>query len=209
MGGCLLSRFVQKRLSRTDENTLLRVITVISGDTTITTMERKITYFDEPGEESTAVVLGIAEERARELSIEYMLIPSVRGASAEKALDFFWNTNLTLFFVGTDPARFARETEKRITDSGFKLAFYKHVDYQYPDAVKNAFRRFGQGTKVAVEVTLIAAQEEVVESGTEVVALGGSGKGLDTALVIMAARSDEFSELEIREILCKPRKIKM
>jgi hypothetical protein len=33
-------------------------------------MELKITYFNEPGEESTAAVLGIAEERARELSIE-------------------------------------------------------------------------------------------------------------------------------------------
>ena len=171
-------------------------------------IERKITYFDEPGEENTAVVLGIAEERARELSIKCMLVPSVRGASAEKALDFFWNTDLMLFFVGTDPARFAPETEKHITDSGFKLAFYKQVDYHYPDDVKNAFRRFGQGTKVAVEITLIAAQEEVVKPGTEVVALGGSGEGLDTALVIMAARSDEFSELEIREILCKPRKIK-
>jgi len=171
-------------------------------------MERKITYFDEPGEENTAVVLGIAEERARELSIKHMLVPSVRGNSAEKALDFFWNTDLTLFFVGTDPARFAPETEKHVIDSGFKLAFYKQVDYQYPDDVKNAFRRFGQGAKVAVEITLIAAQEEVVEPGTEVVALGGSGKGLDTALVIMPAKSDEFSELEIREILCKPRKIK-
>jgi len=55
---------------------------------------------------------------------------------------------------------------------------------------------------------LIAAQEEIVETGAEVVALGGSSKGFDTALVIKAATSDEFYELEIREILCKPRKIK-
>jgi hypothetical protein len=61
---------------------------------------------------------------------------------------------------------------------------------------------------VAVELTLIAAQLEIVEPGTEVVALGGSAKGLDTALVIKAATSDEFYELEIREILCKPRKTK-
>ena len=30
----------------------------------------------------------------------------------------------------------------------------------------------------------------------------------DTALVIKAATSDEFYDLEIREILCKPRKTK-
>jgi hypothetical protein len=61
---------------------------------------------------------------------------------------------------------------------------------------------------VAVELTLIAAQEEIVEPGAEVVALGGSAKGLDTALVVKASTSDEFYELEIREILCKPRKTK-
>jgi hypothetical protein len=172
------------------------------------TLERKIVYFEAPGEENTAAVFTSAKERADELGIKHVLIPSVRGVSAEKALDFFANTGLTLFFVGTDPARFSPETKKHIEDSGFKLAFYKQVDYQYTDEVKNAFRRFGQGTKVAVEVTLIAAQEEIVALGAEVVALGGSAKGLDTALVIKAATSDEFYELEIREILCKPRKTK-
>ncbi len=168
-------------------------------------LEKKIIYFEAPGEENTTAVLTKAKERADELGIKHVLIPSVRGVSAEKALDFFANTDLMLFFVGTDPARFSPETKKRIEDAGFKLAFYKEVDYQYPDDVKNAFRRFGQGTKVAVELTLIAAQEEIVEPGTEVVALGGSAKGFDTALVIKAATSDEFYELEIREIICKPR----
>ncbi|HYA33719.1 MAG TPA: hypothetical protein VEG65_06980 [Candidatus Bathyarchaeia archaeon] len=171
-------------------------------------LERKITYFDDPGEENTAAVLKIARERAKELGINHILIPSVRGTSAEKALDFFTDTTFTLFFVGTDPARFSPETKQKIEGKGFKLAFYKQVDYQYPDDVKNAFRRFGQGTKVAVELTLIAAQEEIVEPGMEVVALGGSAKGYDTALVLKAATSDEFYELEISEILCKPRKTK-
>jgi len=170
--------------------------------------KREITYFEAPGEENTLTVLASAKARAQELGIKHVLVPSVRGISAEKALDFFAGTGFTLFFVGTDPARFSGETKERIASSAFKLAFYKEVDYHYPDEVKNAFRRFGQGTKVAVEITLIAAQEEIVELGAEVVALGGSAKGLDTALVIKAATSDEFYELEICEILCKPRKTK-
>ncbi len=171
-------------------------------------LERTITYFDVPGEENTNAVLAIAQDRARELSIEYILVPSVRGTSAERALDFFASTDVTLFFVGTDPARFSPETKKRIEDAGFRLVFYKQVDYHYPDEMKNAFRRFGGGTKVAVELTLIAAQEEVIDQGVEVIGLGGTAKGLDTALVIRAATSDEFAELEVREVLCKPRKIK-
>ncbi len=175
----------------------------------MTTLERMMTYFDVPGEENTNTVLGIAQDRARELSIKHILVPSVRGVSAERTLDFFASTDVTLFFVGTDPTRFSPEVKKRIEDAGFRLVFYKQVDYHYPDEVKNAFRRFGQGTKVAVELTLIAAQEEIVDPGTEVIALGGSAKGFDTALVTKAATSDEFAELEVREVLCKPRKVKI
>ena len=47
-------------------------------------IERKITYFDEPGEENTAVVLGIAEERARELSIKCMVVLQCRGLLQKK-----------------------------------------------------------------------------------------------------------------------------
>ncbi len=171
-------------------------------------LERTITYFDAPGEENTNAVLAIARDRARELSIKYILIPSKRGMSAERALNFFSSADVKLFFVGTDPASFSPEIKKRIEGAGFRLVFYKQVDYHYPDEVKNAFRRFGQGTKVAVELALIAAQEEVVDQGVEVISLGGSAKGVDTALVIKAATSDEFAELEVSEVLCKPRKVK-
>ena len=81
-------------------------------------LERKISYFDAPGEENTNDVLTCAKERADELGIKHVLIPSVRGDSAEKALDFFANTNITLFFVGTDPARFSPDSKKRIEGSG-------------------------------------------------------------------------------------------
>jgi hypothetical protein len=36
------------------------------------------------------------------------------------------------------------------------------------------------------------------------VALGGTGKGADTALVIQPAHSQIFFETRIREVICKP-----
>ena len=75
-------------------------------------IERKITYFDAPGEENTAAVLNIARERAKELGIRQILIPSVRGASAEKALDFFATDQLTLFFVGYRSIAFFARNQK-------------------------------------------------------------------------------------------------
>ena len=117
-----------------------------------------ITYFESPGEQNTESVLGIVKKRCEDLGIKYVLVPSVRGISAEKSMDKFENTEVTLFFVGIDPAKFSTETQKRIEQSGFKLVFYKQIDYAYPDEMKNAFRRFGQGTKVAVELALIGTR---------------------------------------------------
>ena len=168
-----------------------------------------VTYFESPGEQNTDSVLSISKKRCEDLGIKDVLVPSVRGLAAEKSMDKFKNTEFTLFFVGVDPAKFSTETKKRIEQSGFKLVFYKQIDYTYPDDMKNALRRFGQGTKVAVELALIAAREEVTPKGTEVVSLGGTGKGLDTALTILPARSDKFDNLEVREVLCKPRRTKI
>ncbi|TKJ45585.1 hypothetical protein CEE35_03265, partial [Candidatus Aerophobetes bacterium Ae_b3b] len=40
----------------------------------------------------------------------------------------------------------------------------------------------------------------------EVVAIGGTDRGADTAVVIKPAHAQKFLSLEIREILAKPRK---
>jgi len=41
--------------------------------------------------------------------------------------------------------------------------------------------------------------------GTEVIAIAGSGSGADTAIVVKPAYARTFLDLEIREILAKPR----
>ncbi|MBI5622878.1 MAG: hypothetical protein HY924_03780 [Elusimicrobia bacterium] len=68
-----------------------------------------------------------------------------------------------------------------------------------------AYYTLGQGFKVAVEVSLMAADQGLVPSGKEVLALGGSANGADTALVIRAACSGEFFKLRVPEIVCLPR----
>jgi hypothetical protein len=64
---------------------------------------------------------------------------------------------------------------------------------------------FGQGAKVAVEVSIMAADAGAL-SGRDVIAIGGSSKGADTALVIKPAHQSSFFDLRVREIVCKPRK---
>jgi hypothetical protein len=57
---------------------------------------------------------------------------------------------------------------------------------------------------VAVEVSVMAADAGAL-SGRDVIAVGGSSKGADAALVIQPAHAASFFDLRIREIICKPR----
>jgi hypothetical protein len=40
--------------------------------------------------------------------------------------------------------------------------------------------------------------------GEQVIAIGGTGRGSDTALVMLAASSQHIKRLRVNEILCKP-----
>lgn len=62
--------------------------------------------------------------------------------------------------------------------------------------------------KVAVEITLMAADAGLIRTDQEAIAIAGTGKGADTALVLKPANAQTFFDLEIREILCKPRVLK-
>jgi len=51
---------------------------------------------------------------------------------------------------------------------------------------------FGSGTKVAIEITLIACDAGAVKAGEDIIAIAGENKGLNTALLLTAAHTDEF-----------------
>ena len=42
-------------------------------------------------------------------------------------------------------------------------------------------------------------------SGRDIVALGGTGRGVDTALVLKPVNQSDLYNMRIREVICKPR----
>lgn len=70
--------------------------------------------------------------------------------------------------------------------------------------VASVLRLFCAGVKVAVEVTLMAADAGVIPVDQEVVAIGGSSRGADTAILIQPANTTNFLDLDIHEIIAKP-----
>jgi hypothetical protein len=51
----------------------------------------------------------------------------------------------------------------------------------------------------------MAADAGLVRTGEEVIAIGGSGQGADTAIVLKASNTHSFFETRVLEIICKPR----
>ena len=69
---------------------------------------------------------------------------------------------------------------------------------------------FGQGTKVACEIAMMAADAGLVRTDEDIIAIGGTAgvdpsRGADTVLELKPVNSHHFFDLKIREILCKPR----
>ena len=75
----------------------------------------------------------------------------------------------------------------------------------YPlELMANTLRMFGQGTKVCVEAAVMALDADALPFGVPVVALGGSHRGADTAVVITPSYSASLLQTVVHEILCKP-----
>jgi hypothetical protein len=78
------------------------------------------------------------------------------------------------------------------------------------DEIRDAFYTLGQGFKVAVEVILIAADKGLIKPYKNVIGVGGTGEGADTAIVARATSTKEIfsrdtkKKLEIREIMAMP-----
>ena len=71
--------------------------------------------------------------------------------------------------------------------------------------VRETLYRFCQGMKVAVEVAIMAADAGALDMSREIIAIAGTSEGADTAIVLKPAYARQFNQLEIREILAKPR----
>jgi hypothetical protein len=72
------------------------------------------------------------------------------------------------------------------------------------ELIANVLRRMGEGTKVCVEITLMAADAGLIPADKDVIAIAGTGRGADTALRIHSANTGRFFDLKIREIIAKP-----
>ncbi|MHA1398272.1 MAG: pyruvate kinase alpha/beta domain-containing protein, partial [Candidatus Heimdallarchaeaceae archaeon] len=81
----------------------------------------------------------------------------------------------------------------------------KHGTWMISELIAETLRTFGQGTKVCAEIVMMAADSGILRVKEDVIAVGGTGRGADTAWVMKPAHSHQFFNLRFKELLCKPK----
>ena len=89
--------------------------------------------------------------------------------------------------------------------SGVERGISSKFQGVYPaEIIANSLRMVCSGLKVVVEISCMALDAGVIDYGTEVISMGGTGRGLDTAVVMTPSHASRIFETKIHEILCMP-----
>jgi hypothetical protein len=147
-------------------------------------------YFEKPGPKNTEAVLEAVSRRAKELGIKKVVVATqelpedVRQELISKGI-----TVLTCQHAFGGIGRAVRN---------------KLSTYQVNEIIAYTLRTFGQGTKVAIELSMMAADAGLIRTDEDVISVGGTGKGSDSALLLRPVNSFNFFDLKVKEIICKP-----
>ncbi|WP_440951015.1 pyruvate kinase alpha/beta domain-containing protein [Methanosphaerula subterraneus] len=189
-------------------------------------VKKTITYFEKSGSANTEAVLAVVSERLDEGDIKNVVVASTSGATGGTfAQALGKKTNLVI--VSTKPGsktpgvwEFDLANKKEIERLGGKVIHQSHAlsgleksftdrfsGISHSEVLAESLKTlFSPGTKVAVEIAIMALdgggitqEKTIVVGGT-----GATGRGADTALVVLPAHTNNFFDLHVLELLAKP-----
>ena len=179
-------------------------------------------YFTKSGPVNTRRTLEIAARRAEELNLPHVLLATTSGDTALQALELIPGDRLVIVthstgFVRPDFQQLPDGVRRQMEDSGARVLTCQHAlggvnravrkklaTYQLDEIIAFTLRLFGQGTKVAVEIALMAADAGLISTAQPCISVGGTSEGADTALLLKPAHAQDFFDLRIMEYLAKP-----
>jgi hypothetical protein len=185
-------------------------------------MDGSCRYFEKPGAVNTRRVLEVVCMRFARQDIFKMVIPTYSGKSAlaaAKMIDPAKIVAVTTVYGFKKPNEqlMKESTCRRLMAMGIQVVTAAHAfggvgrsvrrkmgTYQVDEIIAYTLRIFGQGTKVAVEAALMAADAGCVRADENIISTGGTSSGIDTALVLQPANTLSFLDVKIREVICKP-----
>jgi len=180
-------------------------------------------YFEKPGPQNTRRTLEIAAARAEELGVHSIVVASSSGKTGALAASLCRGKNLVVVthstgFLKPDFQELKPALRRKIEILGGKILTCQHAfggvnravrkklaTYELDEIIAYTLRTFGEGAKVAIEISLMAADAGLISTQEPCLSIGGSSWGADTALLLRPANAQTFFDLRVLEVLAKPR----
>lgn len=181
--------------------------------------------FDNAGRANTAEVIRLALERAAALDCD-IVAASTWGATAEMLVEQAEKSgfqNRIVIVRGTSSkgrnganlmmpevkqaleARGAKVvTAAHALSAGERGLSGKHKGVYPLEVMAETLRTFGAGVKVGFECAVMALNADEIPFGRPVVAIGGTHRGADSAIVVTPSYAATILETVVHEIICKP-----
>jgi hypothetical protein len=174
----------------------------------------------------------LAVRRAKELGIRQMVIASDTGHSAVRLMEAVKREGLTNVRVvveagtygelGPNSVGFDPKNRRRLEGDGVKIVFatspftglsravrWRYGGIEIAELIAAVYKTISEGFKVAVEIAMTCADTGDLAVGEECVAIGGTSRGADTAVVLTPCNSFAFFDgrwgMKIHEVICMPR----
>lgn len=196
-------------------------------------MDKNIRYFEKIGFENATETLELAKKRAIELGIKHIVVASTTGRTAVKAMEVLKGSDIKLIIVThsfgykkVGESSFDLTNRSRLEAEGIPILMSTMVlsstGRQFRDAlgwrdkggmyltifptdlIGDTLRMFGQGMKVCIEISVMAADAGLVPIDREIIATAGTS-GADTAIVLRTAYNKNILDNRIMEIIAIPR----
>jgi hypothetical protein len=178
-------------------------------------------YFNTKGKENTNSTIDLALKTAVKRGIKHIVVASSKGGTAKllKNDDGINIVAVTHANGYPEPGKneLTEEARKELQSLGIKVLTTSHVLSGAERGISKVFggvspveiiaqtlRMFGQGTKVCVEVVVMALDAGLIPFGEPIIAIGGSGHGADTALILTPSHASSIFDVKIHQVICKP-----
>jgi uncharacterized protein len=186
--------------------------------------EEKIFYFNKKGPDNTDKTIEIALDYCAGKNVSRIVVASSTGETALKLKEKAPSSIDVIAVTYSAGSRYRQEVEEfnknqtLLLEKGIRIVRGLHalsgVERGFEGRYKTGFiplnivsdtlRMFSQGVKVCIEISVMAAEHGLISLNEDVIALGGTGSGADTALVLRPAYASNIFDAKIKAVLCMP-----
>lgn len=181
--------------------------------------------FNNPGAENTDKVIELAVEKAELYGIKTIIAATGSGKTAFKLAERAAGRGIKIVavthctgFLKPDFQELTESNREKLNSLGIKVVTGTHAlgtvgravrrkygTYEIDEIIANSLRIFGQGVKVAVEISMMAADAGAASTTELAIAIGGSEEGADCAVILKPDNTHNFFDIKVNEIICKPK----